>query len=107
MVYARFATTTTFVKNASQKEFQYAYFLSILMKMEKYRVQYYNLDMIILVGQLVNSKQVIIFKHWTNKILKDYLIKGYEVNRKRLDYLEKTIQLIDIANRIDDDLTVE
>ena len=66
-----------------------------------YQVDYYNLDMIISVGYRVNSKQGIIFRKWANKILKDYIIKGYAVNQKRLEYLEKTIKLIDIAGRID------
>lgn len=69
-----------------------------------YQVDYYNLDMIISVGYRVKSKNGIIFRKWANKILKDYLIKGYVVNQKRLDYLEKTVKLIDIANRIDDRL---
>ncbi len=62
---------------------------------------YYNLDMIISVGYRVNSKQGIIFRKWATKILKEHLLKGYTVNQKRLDYLEKTVKLIDIANRID------
>mgnify|MGYP004537065825 CR=1 FL=1 len=37
----------------------------------------------------------------TTSILKDYMIKGYAVNQKRLEYLEKTVKLIDIAGRID------
>ena len=37
-------------------------------------------------------------------VLKDYMLKGYAVNQKRLEYLEKTIKLIDIANRIDERL---
>ena len=69
-----------------------------------YQVDYYNLDMIISVGYRVKSQNGIIFRKWANKILKDYLIKGYAVNQKRLDYLEKTVKLIDIAGRIDDDL---
>ena len=67
-------------------------------------IDYYNLDMIISVGYRVKSKNGIIFRKWANKILKDYLIKGYAVNQKRLDYLEKTVKLIDIANRIDNEL---
>ena len=66
-----------------------------------YQVDYYNLDMIISVGYRVKSQNGIIFRKWANKILKDYMIKGYAVNQKRLEYLEKTIKLIDIANRID------
>ena len=62
-------------------------------------IEYYNLDMIISVGYRVKSKQGIIFRKWANKILKDYMIKGYAINNKRLEYLEKTVKLLDIANR--------
>lgn len=71
---------------------------------KKYNVQFYNLDMIISVGYRVNSKQGITFRKWATKVLKDYMIKGYAVNQKRLEYLEKTIKLIDIAGRIDTEL---
>ena len=67
-------------------------------------IDYYNLDVIISVGYRVKSKNGIVFRKWANKILKYYMIKGYAVNQKRLDYLEKTVKLIDIANRIDDRL---
>lgn len=67
-------------------------------------IKYYNLDMIISIGYRVKSKRGIEFRKWANKILKDYLIKGYSINNKRLVYLEKTIKLIDIASRIDNDL---
>ena len=65
---------------------------------------YYNLDMIISVGYRVKSQKGIIFRRWATKILKDYMLKGYAVNQRRLEYLEKTIKLIDIANRIDERL---
>ena len=65
---------------------------------------YYNLDMIISVGYRVKSKQGIIFRKWATSVLKEYLINGYAVNKKRLEYLEKTVKLIDIANRIDTEL---
>ena len=67
-------------------------------------INYYNLDVIISVGYRVKSKEGIKFRKWANKILKDYMIKGFAVNQKRLEYLEKTIKLIDIANRIDEKL---
>jgi len=67
-------------------------------------VNFYNLDVIISVGYRVKSQNGIIFRKWANKILKDYLLKGYAVNKKRLEYLEKTVKLIDIAGRIDDEL---
>lgn len=65
---------------------------------------YYNLDVIISVGYRVKSQNGIIFRKWASQILKDYMIKGYAVNQKRLEYLEKTVKLIDIANRIDEKL---
>jgi len=67
-------------------------------------VSIYNLDTIISVGYRVKSKNGILFRKWANKVLKDYMIKGYAVNQKRLEYLEKTVQLIDIANRMDERL---
>ena len=67
-------------------------------------IEYYNLDVIISVGYRVKSKNGIVFRKWANKILKEYLLRGYVVNQKRLEYLEKTVKLIDIANRIDDEL---
>ena len=69
-----------------------------------YQVEYYNLDMIISVGYRVKSQNGVIFRKWANKVLKDYMIKGYAVNQKRLEYLEKTIKLIDIAGRMDAEL---
>ncbi len=68
-------------------------------------IEYYNLDMIISVGYRVKSKNGIVFRKWANKIINDYLIKGYAVNNKRLEYLEKTIKLLDIAGRINSELS--
>ena len=70
-------------------------------------IEYYNLDMIISVGYRVKSQNGVIFRKWANKVLKDYMIKVYEVNQKRLEYLEKTIKLIDIAGRIDTELKAD
>ncbi len=67
-------------------------------------IEYYNLDMIISVGYRVKSQNGILFRKWANQVLKDHLIKGYTLNQKRLDYLEKTVKLIDIANRMDERL---
>lgn len=63
---------------------------------------YYNLDVIISVGYRVKSKEGILFRKWATNILKDYMLKGYAINQKRLDYLEKTVKLIDIATRSND-----
>ena len=68
----------------------------------KQLVPFYSLDVVISVGYRVKSQNGIIFRRWANKILKDYMLKGYAINQKRLDYLEKTVKLIDIANRMDE-----
>ncbi len=52
-----------------------------------YQVEYYNLDMIISIGYRVKSQRGIQFRIWANKILKDYLLKGYSLN-KRINRLE-------------------
>ena len=60
---------------------------------QTYKTKLYNLDMIISVGYRVKSQRGIAFRRWANKVLKDYLIKGYAVNQKRLDNLNKTIDI--------------
>ena len=74
---------------------------AVANKTQTREIDYYNLDMIISVGYRVKSKQGIIFRKWATNILKDYMLKGYAVNKKRLDYLEKTVKLIDIAGKIE------
>ena len=68
-------------------------------------IEYYNLDMIISVGYRVKSKNGILFRKWANNILKDYLLKGVAINNKRLEFLEKSVKLIEIANRGNDRLS--
>src|SRR5665647_3290155 len=48
------------------------------------KIKFFNLDLIISVGYRVNSKRGTEFRIWANKIIKDYLIKGYALNEKRL-----------------------
>lgn len=67
----------------------------------------YDLDVILAVGYRVNSKQGIAFRRWARNVLKDYMIEGYAVNMRRLDYLNKTVKLIEIANRNPDSITGE
>ena len=90
VVVAKFANTT---KHGAIKDKTQAHFIN-----------YYNLDMIISVGYRVKSKNGVIFRKWATKVLKEHLLKGYSINQKRLDYLEKTVKLIDIAGRIDSKL---
>ena len=54
---------------------------------------YYNLDVIISVGYRVKSQRGIAFRKWATSILKDYMIKGYAVNEKRLEILNKTVEI--------------
>lgn len=59
-----------------------------------YQVDYYNLDLIISVGYRVNSKRGVQFRQWATQRLKDYLVKGAAINQKRLDELQKVIEII-------------
>ena len=82
------------IKNALEEELDnsvVAKFATTAKDGKTYQVDYYSLDMIISVGYRVKSKNGVIFRKWENKVLKDYLIKGYSVNNKRLEYLEKQL----------------
>ncbi len=57
------------------------------------KIKMYNLDMIISVGYRVKSQRGIIFRKWANKVLKEYLIQGYAINNKRLETLNKVIEV--------------
>lgn len=95
------------INNALKKELDnsvVANFATTAKDGKTYQVDYYNLDMIISVGYRVKSKRGIAFRRWANKVLKDYLLKGYAINNKRLEYLEKIIKLIEITNRADERL---
>lgn len=50
----------------------------------KRKIEYYNLDVIISIGYRIKSQRGTQFRIWANKVLKEYLIKGYAVNEKRL-----------------------
>ena len=52
---------------------------------KKYRTKIYNLDVIISVGYRVKSKRGTLFRQWANQILKDYLLKGYSINKNLQD----------------------
>ena len=56
-------------------------------------IEYYNLDAILSVGYRVNSKQGTQFRIWANKILKDYLLKGYAINN-RMNRIEDNVQTL-------------
>lgn len=57
---------------------------------QRYTTKYYNFDAILSIGYRVNSKNATLFRKWANSVLKDYLLKGYSIN-KRLSELERTV----------------
>lgn len=57
---------------------------------QRYTTKYYNLDVILSVGYRVNSRNATLFRQWANKILKEYLLRGYSINQ-RLLYMENRI----------------
>lgn len=66
---------------------------------KKRKMNLYNLDVIISVGYRVNSKQATRFRQWATQRLKDYLVKGYAINQKRLEELGKMVQLIEQSGK--------
>ena len=68
-------------------------FLTTASDGKNYKIKYYNLDVIISVGYRVKSQRGIEFRRWANKVLKDYIIKGYAINDKRLEALQKTVEI--------------
>ena len=73
------------------------------MNGKKYFVKYYNLDAIIAVGYRVSSKKATRLRIWANKVLKEYIIKGYVMDDERLkepehlfgkDYFEEQLERI-------------
>lgn len=65
-------------------------------------VKIYSLDVIISVGYRVKSKRGVEFRRWANRVLKDYIIKGYAVNHNRIDQLGEVIQIMKrVENQLD------
>ena len=66
----------------------------------KRNIPYFNLDMIISVGYRVNSKRGIKFRQWANRVLKEYLVKGYAVNERiRKEQIGELRQLVQVVGR--------
>ncbi|MCH5236090.1 MAG: virulence RhuM family protein [Muribaculaceae bacterium] len=59
--------------------------------LQKYSTKFYNLDAILSVGYRVNSRNATLFRQWANKVLKEYLLRGFSINQR----------LLDLENRID------
>ena len=70
---------------------------------QRYEYTAYNLDVIISVGYRVNSKRGVKFRQWANRVLKDYLVKGYAVNdRIRKEQIGELRQLVGMNNALAD-----
>jgi prophage maintenance system killer protein len=67
-----------------QRDSVVAFFATTAADGKEYQVEYFNLDVIISVGYRVKSKQGTQFRIWANKVLKDYLVKGYAINEERI-----------------------
>ena len=59
----------------------------------KQPVAFYSLDVVLAVGYRVNSQRGIAFRKWANHVLKQFIIKGYAINEKRLQALKKTVDI--------------
>ena len=69
-------------------------------KMQTHMIDYFNLEVITSVGYRVKSKRGVQFRQWANRVLKDYLVKGYAVNeRLRHEQIGELRQLVDMLGR--------
>ncbi len=64
-------------------------------------INLYSLDIILAVGYRTNSAKAIKFRQWATTRLREYLVQGYSMNQKRLDELQKTIQIISEKSKWD------
>ena len=69
-------------------------------KTQIHEINFYNLDVIISVGYRVKSKRGVEFRRWANRVLKDYLVKGYAINNKvAIQKYEELSQLVNVLGR--------
>lgn len=69
-------------------------------KTQTHEIEHFNLEMVTSVGYRVKSKRGVQFRKWANKILKDYLVKGYAVNERiRKEQIGELRQLVQVASR--------
>lgn len=85
LVVAKFATPKEYGRQAGFSQIQ--------------EVEYYNLDMIISVGYRVKSNRGIHFRKWANYILKQYIIKGYAIDQRRLDNYNELKEVVRLMSR--------
>lgn len=86
------------ISNALQEELRgfsvVAKFATTASDGKTYQVEYYNLDLILSVGYRVKSSNGIVFRRWANSVLKDYLVRGYALNKRRLTELGEVVNVL-------------
>lgn len=82
-----------FSEDELDRETAVAKFATTATDGKTYQVDYYNLDVIISVGYRVKSQRGTEFRQRANKIFKDYILQGYALNQKRLEALNKTVEI--------------
>lgn len=90
-----------FIEGELEKASTVAKFATVQIEGERSverEIEFYNLDVIISVGYRVKSVRGTQFRQWATQRLKDYLVKGYAANQKRLEQLQQTIQFISGGN---------
>ena len=95
-----------FKEGELNKESVWAKFAYTASDGKTYQVDYYNLDVIISVGYRVKSQRGTQFRQWANKVLKEYLLKGYSINQ-RINQLENKMDSRLTAHRNDNQFTLE
>ncbi|MGE3921257.1 MAG: virulence RhuM family protein [Gammaproteobacteria bacterium] len=76
--------TNIFKGQELDKDSVVANFATTAVDGKTYQVTYYNLDVIISLGYRVNSKEGVQFRQWAMHVLKEHIIKGYTVHKKRI-----------------------
>jgi len=84
-----------FISNELKRNSVVAFFATTASDRKIYQVEYFNLDAIISVGYRVNSKRGTQFRIWATQVLRDHILKGYSVNKRRLGELRRSLQLIE------------
>ena len=91
-------TVRRHIRNAKSEELQgipvSAKFALTASDGKTYQVEHYNLDMILSVGYRVKSREGVYFRRWANNVLKQHLVQGYTVNRKRLETLGSIVKVL-------------
>jgi hypothetical protein len=86
-----------FIENELDRNSVVAFFATTANDGKSYSVEHFNLDAILSVGYRVNSKRGTQFRIWANRVLKEFLLKGYAINQ-RMNRIENTVE--DLAKKV-------